>query len=163
MILMKKMTRWYYTLLLTSWFKDIHILRVQLTVWNHVPGSAWQSYNRKPSKWSQKAKAQMYKMAVNTCEAIRSNRRIQQLVTLNWHELHVKSLELFGRAAWGCVCANEPCKFPWQPSGFHSTYLLTIIWPSRPRLKHLWGWVGNREILSVRNSPAVKIADQHFL
>lgn len=35
----------------------------------------------------------MYKMAVNTCETIRSNRRIQQLITLNRDELNVKSHE----------------------------------------------------------------------
>lgn len=32
-------------------------------------------------------------MAVNTCETIRSNRRIQQLITLNRDELNVKSHE----------------------------------------------------------------------
>lgn len=37
--------------------------------------------------------ATMCKMAVNTCETIRSNRRIQQLVTLNRDELNVKSHE----------------------------------------------------------------------
>ena len=64
-----------------------------------MPGAAWQNYNRKPPKWSHKVKGQMYKMAVNTCETIRSNRRIQQLGTLNRDELIVKLEAAFAQTS----------------------------------------------------------------